>query len=160
MIVVNDRDSSIIVPGGLGSYAETHPVAMISMDGTSIQEWLAEGRMVDQDVSVVHDTLDDTHRWLVGHNSSAFGGAIRDMWTPECFGNPGSISSTDYHCDDTDSGGVHSNSGVANRLFALTVDGSTDLGMTGLGATKAYHIHFYALENLHTPISSFAQVRF
>lgn len=159
MIVVDEEEeSSIFVPDGVELYAATHPIAMISSEGTVIQRWLFEGFHLKQQV-YEDDSFDHTHRWLVGHNTSAFGGLLRDMWAPECFRHPGSVSSALYRCDHPDSGGVHSNSGVANRLFALAVDGSPELGMTGLGTTKAYHIHFFALENLHTPASSFSHVR-
>ena len=96
----------------------------------------------------------DTVRWLSGENDPAFGGAIRDMWYPECFGDPGTVSSDVYWCSPTDSGGVHSNSGIPNRAFSLMVDGDAGLGITGLGVTKAAHIHWAAL-NMLTPASSF-----
>ena len=49
----------------------------------------------------------------------AFGGAIRDMWNPTCYGDPGKVSDAEYHCDTDDSGGVHTNSGVVEpRLRA------------------------------------------
>ncbi|HET6290249.1 MAG TPA: M4 family metallopeptidase, partial [Amycolatopsis sp.] len=58
---------------------------------------------------------DDTYRWLSGETDPAFGGAIRDMWNPNCYGHPGAVSDAEYHCDESDSGGVHINSGVVNR---------------------------------------------
>ena len=45
--------------------------------------------------------------------STAFGGAIRDMWNPNCYGDAGKVSDVQYVCDTDDGGGVHSNSGVA-----------------------------------------------
>ncbi|MGB3546726.1 MAG: M4 family metallopeptidase, partial [Saprospiraceae bacterium] len=84
-------------------------------------------------------------RWRVGEGS-AFGGAIRDMLFPECANDPESTQSGTYYCSatagsGTDNGGVHSNSGVANRAFALLTDGNGDF--SGIGLTKASHI-FYA----------------
>ena len=38
--------------------------------------------------------LDASYRWLVGEDSAAFGGAIRDMWTPTCAGAPAKVSDT------------------------------------------------------------------
>ena len=48
---------------------------------------------------------------------------------------------------------------MANRLFALLVDGGESGGQTytGVGFTKAWHIHVHALYNYHTEISTFAQ---
>jgi hypothetical protein len=67
-------------------------------------------------------------RWQMGEDSTAFGTPIRDMWYPECANDPGSVASPAYHCLLHDSGGVHSNSGVPNRAFALMVDGDPALG--------------------------------
>jgi len=96
----------------------------------------------------------DTVRWLSAESDPAFGGAIRDLWYPECFNDPGTVSSDAYWCSPADSGGVHHNSGIVNRAFALMVDGDAGLGITGLGLTKSAHIHWAAL-NMLTPASSF-----
>ena len=44
-------------------------------------------------------------------------GAIRDMENPPAFGDPDSMTSPNYTADvnETDGGGVHTNSGVATR---------------------------------------------
>ena len=34
----------------------------------------------------------DSYRWLVSEKATAFGGAIRDMWAPTCYGDPGKVS--------------------------------------------------------------------
>ena len=73
---------------------------------------------------------DGTYRWLMGEDSTAFGGAIRDMWRPECYNDPGRVTSASYTCSTTDGGGVHTNSGVPNHTFALLVDGGTYNGQT------------------------------
>ena len=105
----------------------------------------------------------DTVRWLSGEDDPAFfgipggsGNAIRDMWDPTCFGDPGKVTDTEYHCATTDQGGVHTNSGVPNHAFALMVDGGTYNGQTvnALGLTKAAHIHWGA-QNMLTPASNF-----
>ncbi|MEO6287585.1 MAG: M4 family metallopeptidase, partial [Dyadobacter sp.] len=85
-------------------------------------------------------------RWQVGEKSTAFGGALRDMWDPTCFGNPGKVSDPQYWCASTDNGGVHINSGVINHAYALLVDGGTYNGQTiaGIGITKAAHIFWLA----------------
>ena len=93
---------------------------------------------------------------MTGEDASAFGGAIRDMWTPTCYGDPGKVTDTQYWCSTADSGGVHINSGVPNHSFALLVDGGTYNGqtITGVGLTKAAHIFWDALQML-TPVSNF-----
>ena len=94
-------------------------------------------------------------RWRMGEDASAFGGAIRDMWSPTCDGDPGKVSDGQYKCGSGDSGGVHSNSGVPNHAYALLVDGGTYNGqtVTGLGFTKASHI-FWRVQNLYLTQSS------
>lgn len=94
-------------------------------------------------------------RWRMGEDASAFGGAIRDMWNPTCNGDPGKVSDAQYRCGSGDSGGVHSNSGVPNHVYALLVDGGTYNGqmVTGLGFTKASHI-FWRVQNVYLTQSS------
>ena len=94
-------------------------------------------------------------RWRMGEDASAFGGAIRDMWNPTCNGHPGKVSDGQYRCGSGDSGGVHSNSGVPNHVYALLVDGGTYNGqtITGLGFTKASHI-FWRVQNVYLTQSS------
>ncbi len=96
-------------------------------------------------------------RWLVGEKSTAFGGAIRDMWNPTCYGDPGKVSDAEYHCDTSDQGGVHSNSGVPNHGYALLADGGTYNGVTvpSIGLTKASHLYYQAMTQHQTPTSDF-----
>lgn len=99
-----------------------------------------------------------SYRWLMGEDSTAFGGNIRDMWDPTCKGDAGKVSDTEYQCAATDGGGVHSNSGVPNHGYTLLVDGGTYNGqtITGIGLTKAAHIYWRAQEQYQTPTTKFA----
>jgi Zn-dependent metalloprotease len=99
----------------------------------------------------------DSYRWLMGEDSTAFGGAIRDMWMPTCYGDPGKVSDAEYHCTTDDGGGVHSNSGVPNHAYALLVDGGTYNGqtITGIGLDKAAAIYFRAMDQYQTPTTDF-----
>ncbi len=113
-------------------------------------------------ISITAEDIGDrtpSTRWLVGEKSEAFGGAIRDMWTPTCYGDPGKVTDAEYKCDPTlaDAGGVHSNSGVPNHAYALIVDGGEYNGETvsGMGLDKAAAIWFRAQENYLTPSSNF-----
>ncbi len=100
-------------------------------------------------------------RWLMGEKSTAFGGAIRDMWTPTCYGDPGKVTDAEYNCDPglTDHGGVHSNSGVPNHAYALAVDGGTYNGQTvaAMGLDKAAAIWWRAQTAYLTPSSNFTE---
>jgi bacillolysin len=102
-------------------------------------------------------TLENSIRWLSGEDDPAFGGAIRDLWNPTCKGDPGKVSDTQYHCATSDSGGVHTNSGVPNHGFTLLVDGGTFNGqtITAIGLTKAAHIYWRAQSVYQTPTSDF-----
>lgn len=103
-------------------------------------------------------SVDNTYRWLSGEDDPAFGGAIRDMWTPTCYNDPGKVSDSQYWCLTSDGGGVHTNSGVPNHAFALIVDGGTYNGqtITGIGLTKAAHIYWRAQATYQGPASDFA----
>jgi len=99
-------------------------------------------------------------RWRIGESAGALSSPIRDMWDPTCNNDPGKSSDTQYDCDldESDSGGVHSNSGIPNKAYVLLVDGGTFNGqtVTSIGFTKAAHI-FWRVQNLYlTPTSDFA----
>lgn len=100
----------------------------------------------------------DSYLWLMGEDSSAFGGAIRDMWNPTCLSDPGKVSDAEYFCDSSDAGGVHTNSGVPNHGYALLVNGGTYNGYTisAIGLTKAAHIYWRAQTQYQTPTTDFA----
>ncbi|MCP4245618.1 MAG: M4 family metallopeptidase [bacterium] len=87
-------------------------------------------------------------------------GAIRDMWHPTCFGDPGKTSdSAQFVCGDpgNDNGGVHTNSGVPNHAFALMVDGGTYnlITVAPLGLAKAGKIQYRSLAHYLTSASDF-----
>jgi len=99
-----------------------------------------------------------TNRWQIGEDATAFGGAIRDMWDPTIFGHPNKITASNYWCETGDNGGVHINSGIPNRAYALIVDGGSFNGqtITGLGFTKAAHIFWRAQSEYLTQTSGFS----
>ncbi len=108
--------------------------------------------------SVGTDPVDNSYRWLSGESDPAFGGAIRDMWNPTCYGDPGKVTDAEYHCTTDDAGGVHTNSGVVNHTFALLVDGGTYNGVTvpAIGLDKAANL-FWQTQVAHLgPTSDFA----
>jgi len=100
---------------------------------------------------------EDSFRWLIGEDATAFGGAIRDMWSPTCINDPGKVSDAEYHCAVDDGGGVHSNSGIPNHGYALLVDGGAYNGVSvpGIGLTKAAAIYFRAMTEYQTPTTKF-----
>jgi len=106
-------------------------------------------------------TLSPSHtdgvRWLMGEDATAFGGAIRDMWDPTCMGDPDRASSPLQTCPSSDSGGVHSGSGIANHAFAILSDGKTFNGhaVSGIGTIKAAAVWYRALTTYLSPASDF-----
>lgn len=100
---------------------------------------------------------EDSYRWLIGEDSTAFGGAIRDMWNPICKANPGKVTDAEYYCATGDSGGVHTNSGIPNHGFALLVDGGSYNGYTinSIGMVKAAHLYWQAQSAYQTPTTDF-----
>lgn len=99
----------------------------------------------------------DSVRWLLGEDVRPLGVA-RDMWAPACLGAPGRVPDPEYACSAADSGGVHTNSGVPNRAFALLVDGGSANGVAvgALGLVRALHVWWRALTVYETPVSDFA----
>ena len=147
------------------------PVAgMSGADATivipSLRVTLDTGNLIKSELPGVNATLtvaggasaEASYRWLMGEDSTAFGGNIRDMWDPTCKGDPGKVSDTVYHCATSDGGGVHSNSGVPNHGYALLVDGGTYNGqsISAIGLVKAAHIYWRAQTVYQTPTSDFA----
>jgi len=112
-----------------------------------------------EDLSVRTGTgCNESLRWKVGEDATAFGGAIRDMWNPVCRNDPGKLTDGQYWCSAGDSGGVHINSGVPNHAYALLVDGGTYNGqtITGLGFVKSAHIFWRAQSQYLTATSDFS----
>lgn len=100
----------------------------------------------------------ESYRWLIGEDATAFGGAIRDAWTPTCMGAPGKVTDAQYWCNPGDAGGVHTNSGISNHAYALAVDGGTFNGVTveGIGLDKAASIWWLAQDGYQSPFTDFS----
>ncbi len=133
----------------------TIPSVMVSQsDGAVIRTALATQTV---NVTLKDFSYADGVRWLTGEDADVFGGAIRDMWNPPCFGDPDRANSPLQVCAEGDNGGVHSGSGIPNHAFALAVDGGTFNGYTanGLGPIKAGAIWYRALTVYLTPASEF-----
>lgn len=149
-------------PTGLPGMGGADPTITIPSLGIS----QAHGNVIKSQIAApVNVTLkldlaqqpESSYRWLMGEDSTAFGGAIRDMWTPTCMGDPGKVSDAEYVCGTADGGGVHSNSGVPNHGYALLVDGGTYNGqtVTAIGLTKAAAIYWRAQSEYQTKTTDF-----
>jgi Zn-dependent metalloprotease len=103
---------------------------------------------------------DNTTRWIVGDSiyyQGSYGWGLRDMYAPECFNHPSHTQSLLYYCGTLDDGGVHTNSAVINRIFALLVDGgnTNSTVVTGIGLTKALNL-MWAMNLALFPSSQFS----
>lgn len=107
-------------------------------------------------------------RWSMGENVTTNfpngDGSIRDMYRPECFFQPSTTDADYYSCTTyADSGGVHKNSGVMNRLYAVLTDGgeytnpanpNQQLEIYPLGFNKATNL-FWRMHQVLTPTSQY-----
>jgi len=111
-------------------------------------------------VDLTNNAGDDSDevRWLMGEDLSI--GAIRSASDPTLYGDPDSMNSTNYYCGTGDNGGVHYNSGVANKAAYLITDGDTFNGytITGIGINKTAQLFYEANTNLLTSGSDYSDL--
>jgi Zn-dependent metalloprotease len=143
-------------PSGMAGTANIPGLMITQAKGADIKA-AAPGTVNATMHSIGTDPVDNSYRWLSGEGDPAFGGAIRDMWNPNCYGDPAKVTDAEYHCTTDDSGGVHTNSGVVNHTYALMVDGGTYNSVTvpAIGLDKAANL-FWQAQTAHLgPISDF-----
>jgi Zn-dependent metalloprotease len=157
-VVVANNAEAVITMGGADPTITISSLMIALSKGNAIKGELALNNTVN--VSLKQNSppgSENSLRWLMGEDSTAFGGAIRDMWTPTCLGDPGKVTDAEYHCATSDGGGVHSNSGVPNHGYALLVDGGTYNGQTigAIGLVKAAHLYWRAQSVYQVPTTKF-----
>lgn len=160
VIVGNNAGGTTIANMGGADATITIPSLLVSQNnGTAIK---AQVSLVSASLARGGNGSASSVSWLIGEDSSAFGGAIRDMYNPTCYGHPGKVTDRQYSCGPNtqagDNGGVHINSGIPNHAYALLVDGGTYNGqsITAIGLTKAAHIYYRAQSVYQGPASNFA----
>ncbi len=89
--------------------------------------------------------------WYIGRtfNLTEFANPFRNMADPSSAGDPEYYQGNFWHVDESDNGGVHSNSGVLNYWFYLITDGASGenekgyaFDIEGLGMETAIQIPF------------------
>jgi len=162
--VIIGNNAAGAAPGMADTAGQSSTLPSLSItqnDGTAFKAALTGGATINVTLARGQGT-DNSVRWLIGEDSSAFSGAIRDMYNPTCYGNPGKVSDSKYSCGPNtqagDWGGVHTNSGVPNHGYALLVDGGSYNGQTvaAIGLTKAAHIYYRAQTTYQMSASGFA----
>ncbi|RJQ67376.1 M4 family peptidase [Pseudonocardiaceae bacterium YIM PH 21723] len=91
-------------------------------------------------------------KWAIGEGSAL--GVIRDMANPPAHQQPDTYSK--FVQTTGDNGGVHTNSGIANKLAFLVTDGENFGGqdIKGIGSAKAIQL-FWLVENTLTSSSDY-----
>lgn len=155
-IVVGNNTTGALV--SMTGDADIYGVMVDQASGTKIKAATDPVNITVKDIETAQK--DDSYRWLSGESDPAFGGAIRDMWSPNCYGDPGKVSDAEYHCDTSDNGGVHSNSGVVNHTYALLVDGGTSNGVAvpAIGLDKAANLFWRTQTTYLGPTSDFTDL--
>jgi Zn-dependent metalloprotease len=159
VVVANSATGAFGTMGGADPTVTIPAVMTTFAKANDIKAQLANGAVnVTMKTKGGVNPPEDSYRWLIGEDATAFGSAIRDMWTPTCKSDAGKVTDAEYVCSTGDGGGVHSNSGVPNHGYALLVDGGTYNGqtVTGIGLTKAAHIYWRAESVYQTPTTKFA----
>lgn len=154
-VIVANTDNGLLTMSGSNPAITIPSVLIARSDADLVKAQLAAGVSATISLTAASTT---SVRWLVSEDAWAFGGPIRDMWSPTCFADPGKVSDRQYVCSTSDGGGVHTNSGVPNHAFALLVDGGTFNGRTvpAIGLTKTAHVYWRAMETYQVPATDFA----
>jgi Zn-dependent metalloprotease len=119
----------------------------------AVTERTAGLEYVDQS-GALNEAISDMAGWDVDPGDSTMGedlpiGAIRDMEDPGSYGQPATASQ--YVCTSADNGGVHTNSGIPNKVYANLVD--------TIGRAAAAQVRYRAQTTYLTPQSGFADAR-
>lgn len=123
---VTEHTSNLIYEGESGALNE----AFSDMMGNTI-EFYAEKNGLDPaaepDFRIGEDVI----------NAGTTGAGFRNMGDPGEFGDPDHV--VDEYTGDSDNGGVHTNSGIANHAYYLTVNGGQNAGCTATSLRPATH---------------------
>ncbi len=151
VIMVNNQGDEVLEMGGDGQ-PDIPSVFVGGADGLLLEAALDQGLEVELGLP---DATDASLRWIIGEDTILEG--LRDMYSPACFGDPSAVDEGRYVCGEEDGGGVHTNSGVPNHVYALVVDGGRSHGVDvrGIGLAKAAHVYWRAMSVYQVPTTDF-----
>ena len=157
----NGRDAFSPLAGALdvGGHEMSHGV----IGNTANLTYQGESGAINESFADIFGAMIDRDDWLLGEdvvNTNVFtSGALRDMQDPHNGGNgPGDTgwqpdNVSEQYNGDQDNGGVHINSGIANRAFYLFATASA------VGRNKAEQVYYRALTTYLTASSQFVDLR-
>jgi Zn-dependent metalloprotease len=123
---VTEHTSNLIYENQSGALNE----AFSDMMGNTI-EFYADGKGLDPTVTPDFRIGEDVI------NPGTAGAGFRNMADPAEFGDPDHM--VDLYGGTSDNGGVHTNSGIANHAYYLTVNGGQNAGCTATALRAATH---------------------
>ncbi|MCP2326128.1 Zn-dependent metalloprotease [Hamadaea flava] len=85
------------------------------------------GEFVDQQYTAVNEA-NPSLKWQLGEDLPSSIGTLRSMDNPNLYGQPKTVGGTNWDNGEDDSGGVHTNSGVANYAAYLIAAGPNGIG--------------------------------
>lgn len=129
---------------------------------TAKLEYRNQSGALNESYSDVFAAMIDTGNWTIGedvvlpHND---GNALRSLETPPRFGQPDHMRT--YVVTDRDNGGVHTNSGIPNKVAYLIAAGGEHNGVrvNGLGREVTARIYYLTLTKYLSRISDFEDAR-
>lgn len=103
---------------------------------------------------------EDAVRWLAGEDLP--NGALRSLADPPQFDDPDSTCSPLWWTRSSDNYGVHTNSGVGNKLAYLLTDGGVHNGETvvGMGLDKVSALFYECQTNLLFPTATYLDLAY
>ncbi len=121
--------------------------------------YMNQSGALDESYADVFAALIDSADWLIGEDLP--GGATRDISNPPAFGDPDHFS--EFLITTSDSGGVHTNSGIMNKAAFLIAAGGTHpdslITVFGIGRDKLAQLYYNVLTTWLAQSSSFMDAR-
>jgi len=162
---INFRNAYYSSPFDIFAYGDGYPVLDTMAhefthgvtQKTSNLVYESQSGALNESFSDIFAHFIDPEDWLQGEDK--YNGASRSMSNPPAFGDPDKMS--DYLITYGDWGGVHTNSGIHNKVAYLMVDGDTFNGWTvaGIGESKAQRLFYTMLTTYLTKNSAFIDAR-
>jgi Zn-dependent metalloprotease len=134
----------------------THGV--ISAPNMSNLEYSFESGALNESLADFFGAIVGDGNWTMGESIRIDGRPGRSMSSPSSYGDPAHYSDRRRVGIEIDRGGVHSNSGIPNRMFYLLAEGLTAEGIgTSIGREKTAALAFVLIKSLKPTKATFQQ---